>query len=71
MDHAISYVEKIHSIDAELVGHAYKLDIELQRLCGNGFSLFAVRILAKPEMVILHDAILKMVILQDAIKNSE
>ena len=38
---------------------------------GNGFSLFAVRILAKPEMVILHDVILKMVILQDAIKNSE
>jgi len=40
--------KKIHSIDAELAGHAHKLDVKLQSLCGNGFSLFAVRILAKP-----------------------
>jgi len=38
----------IPAIDAELVGHADKLDMKLQSLCGNGFSLFAVRILAKP-----------------------
>jgi len=36
------------AIDAELAGHADKLDMKLQSLCGNGFSLFAVRILAKP-----------------------
>ena len=38
----------ILAIDAELAGHADKLDMKLQSLCGNGFSLFAVRILAKP-----------------------
>jgi len=38
----------IPAIDAELTGHADKLDGKLQNLCGNGFSLFAVRILAKP-----------------------
>jgi len=38
----------IPTIDAELAGHADKLDMKLQSLCGNGFSLFAVRILAKP-----------------------
>ena len=38
----------ITAIDAELAGHADKLDMKLQSLCGNGFSLFAVRILAKP-----------------------
>jgi len=48
LDRNKSFVEKIHSIDAELVGHAHKLDMNLQRLCGNGFSLFAVRMLAKP-----------------------
>jgi len=48
LDHTKSFVEKVHSIDAELVGHAHKLGIKLQRLCGNGFSLFAVRMLAKP-----------------------
>jgi len=37
----------IPAIDAELAGHADKLDMKLQSLCGNGFSLFAVRILAK------------------------
>ena len=36
----------IPAIDAELTGHADKLDMKLQSLCGNGFSLFAVRILA-------------------------
>jgi len=38
----------IPAIDAELAGHADKLDMKLQSLCGNSFSLFAVRILAKP-----------------------
>jgi len=37
----------IPAIDAELAGHADVLDMKLQSLCGNGFSLFAVRILAK------------------------
>jgi len=35
-------------MDAELAGHADKLDTTLQSLCGNDFSLFAVRVLAKP-----------------------
>jgi len=35
-------------IVAELAGRADRLDMKLQSLCGNGFSLFAVRILAKP-----------------------
>jgi len=39
---------KIYYIDAELAGHLHKLDVKLQSLCGSGFSLFAVRILAKP-----------------------
>jgi len=43
-----SYIEKIHYIDAEIAGHVHKLDVKLQRLCGSGFSLFAVRILVKP-----------------------
>jgi len=29
----------MHSIDAELAGHAQKLDMKLQSLCGNGFSV--------------------------------
>jgi len=48
LDHTKPYVKKIHSIDAELAGHAHKLDVKLQWLCGSGFSLSAVRILAKP-----------------------
>jgi len=47
LDRARPYIEKIHYIDAELAGHAHKLDVKLQNLCGNSFSLFAVRILAK------------------------
>jgi len=47
LDHTKSYVEKIHSTDAELAGHAHKLDVKLRSLCGGGFSLFAVRMLAK------------------------
>jgi len=39
---------KKYTADAELVGHAHKLDMKLQSLCGNGFSLFALRMLAKP-----------------------
>jgi len=38
----------IPAIDAEIAGHADKLDMKLQSLCGNVFSLFPVRILAKP-----------------------
>jgi len=38
----------IHATDADLAGHADKHDMKLQSLCGNGFSVFAVRILAKP-----------------------
>jgi len=38
----------IPAIIAELAEHADKLDVKLQSLCGNDFSLFAVRILAKP-----------------------
>jgi len=49
LHHKESYIEKIHSIDAELAGHAHKLDMKLQSLHGNGFSLFAVRMLAKPD----------------------
>jgi len=30
LDHTKSYVEKIHSIDAEVAGHAHKLDMKLQ-----------------------------------------
>ena len=33
----------IPAIGAELAGHADKLDIKLQSLCGNGFSLFVFR----------------------------
>jgi len=36
------------AIDAETAGHARKVDVKLQSLCGSGFSLFAVRMLAKP-----------------------
>jgi len=49
LEHTKSYIEKIHSTDAELAGHEHKLDVKLQSLCGSGFSLFAVRIPAKPH----------------------
>jgi len=39
---------KKYSIDAELAGHAHKLDVKLQRLCGSGSSLIAVCMHAKP-----------------------
>jgi len=39
---------KMHYIDAELAGHVRKLDVKLQSLCGSGFSLFALRVLAEP-----------------------
>jgi len=48
LDHTKPYVEKMHYIDAELAGHVHKLDVKLQSLCGSGFSLFPVRVLAKP-----------------------
>jgi len=38
----------VPAIEAELVGHADERDLNVQSLCGNDFSLFAVRILAKP-----------------------
>jgi len=37
LEHTKSYIEKIHSVDAELAGHACKLDVKLQSLCGSGF----------------------------------
>jgi len=48
LEHTKSYIEKINYIDAELAGHAHKLDVKLQSLCGSGFSLFAVRMFAEP-----------------------
>jgi len=48
LDHTNPNVEKIHYIDAELTGRVLKLDVKLQSLCGSGFSLFVVRMLAKP-----------------------
>jgi len=48
LKHTKPYVEKIHFIDVELAGHAHKLNVKLQSLGGSGFSLFAVRMLAKP-----------------------
>jgi len=47
LDRTKPYIEKILYIDAELAGHVPKLDVKLQSLCGRGFSLFFVRILAK------------------------
>jgi len=47
LDHTKPYVEKKHSIDAELAGHVFKRDVKLQNLCVSGFSLFAVHMLAK------------------------
>jgi len=32
----------------QLAGHAHKLDVKMQSFCGNVFSLFAVRMIAKP-----------------------
>jgi len=48
LDHTKRNVEKIHYIDAELAGHVHKRDVKLQSLRESGFSLFAVRLLAKP-----------------------
>jgi len=48
LDHTKSYAEKIYSTDAEQAGPVHKLDVKLQSLCGSDFSLFVVRILAKP-----------------------
>jgi len=45
--HTKPYIEKIHYIDAELAGHVHKLDVKLQSMCGSGFSLFPVHILAR------------------------
>ena len=48
LDHTTSYIEKIHHFDVELAGHVHKLDVKLRSLYGSGFSLFSLRILAKP-----------------------
>ena len=48
LDHTKPYIEKIHHIDVELAGYVYELDLKLRSLYGSGFSLFAVRVLAKP-----------------------
>jgi len=47
LDHTKPYIEKIHHTDVELAGHVHELDEKLRSLYGSGFSLFAVRILAK------------------------
>jgi len=48
LDHTKPYIEKIHYIDAELAGHVVYINLTWNcSLCGSGFSLFAVRILAK------------------------
>jgi len=39
---------KMRYIDAELAEHVHKLIVKLKSLGGSGFSLFAVRVLAKP-----------------------
>ena len=38
-DQAKSHFEKIYSTDAEITGHAHKLDVKVLSLCGGGFSL--------------------------------
>ena len=48
LDHTKPYVEKMHYTDAELAGHVHKPDVKLQSLCVSGFSLFPLRVLAKP-----------------------
>jgi len=48
LDHIKPYIEKMHCVDAELAGYVHKLDVKLHSLYGSGFSLFAVRVLAKP-----------------------
>ena len=58
LGHIKPYVEK-HSVDAELAGHAHKLDMKQQRLCGSGFSLFAVCMLAKPYYFSLQQHFMK------------
>jgi len=47
LDHTKPYsILKKYTIAAELEGHVHKRHVKLQSLCGSGFSLFAVRILA-------------------------
>jgi len=48
LEHTKTYIEKIHSVDSKLAGHAHKLDVKLQSLCGSVFFCFAERMLAKP-----------------------
>jgi len=38
LDHTKSYIEKIHSAEAQLAGHAHKLDVKLQGWCGSGLK---------------------------------
>ena len=35
--HTKMYVEKMHSINAELAGYSHKLDVKVQKLCGSVF----------------------------------
>ena len=37
LEYEVAGLEKIHSIDAELTGHAGKHDVKLQSLCGSAF----------------------------------
>jgi len=48
-NHTKPYIEKLHYMDADRAGHVHRHNVKLQSLCGSGFSLFAVRILATLE----------------------
>jgi len=45
LDHSKPYVEK----NVELARHAHVRDVKLQKSCGSGFRLFAVRLLDMPH----------------------
>ena len=48
LDHTIYWKNTLYTVDAELAGHVHKLDVKMQSLCVCGFSLFTVRVVAKP-----------------------
>jgi len=47
LDNTKAYVEKMHTVGAELTGHTHKFDIKLRKLFGSGFPLNAVQKLTK------------------------
>jgi len=40
LDHTKSYIQKTHSIDSEVAGHAHKLDMKLQEFVWEWFFSF-------------------------------